>query len=185
MSIYGEIFPSDGRHEHVQTQWSGGWTSGASGFGYAAEFLTERARSFGATIDQAGLAVFFLQRHRVEMVLKDLLIFLKVEFKASHSLQYLWGLCEQGFGESELLSWPDFEAEQGEFVGALIFVDDGAVTFRFPADREGREVTRPQFIDLAALNRHTAAFESGAHGCIDYVSELRAEEAATLAAYAE
>lgn len=181
MGVYEEIFPAERRREYAQTEWSGGWTSGASGFGYAAECLTEQARSFGATIDQAGLAVFFLQRHRVEMVLKDLLIFLKVGFKPNHSLQYLWGLCERPFEKSELLDWSELEAEQGEFVGALISVDDGAATFRFPVDQDGREVERPAFVDLAALNRHTAAFEHGVHGCIDHVSELRAEEAAAPA----
>jgi hypothetical protein len=183
MSVYDEIFPAKRRLEYVQTEWSAGWTAGTSGFGYAAEFLTKHARSFGATIDQAGLAVFFLQRHRVELVLKDLLNFFGIKFKSSHSLQYLWGLCEQGFTESELLDWAEFDAENGEFVRALIAVDDGAATFRFPVDRQGQEAKRPDFIDLEALNRHAEVLENGASGCVDYVGELGAEAASAEADY--
>ncbi|HEX6752451.1 MAG TPA: hypothetical protein VF093_02520 [Solirubrobacterales bacterium] len=139
MSIRDEIFPAERRRDYVQTEWAQGWTAGAAGFGYAAEFLTKHARSFGATIDQAGLAVFFLQRHRIELILKDLLGFLDVDFPATHSLRRLWELCNQGFAVSDGLSWAEFEKQNGEFVEALIAVDDGAATFRFPVDRDGEE----------------------------------------------
>jgi hypothetical protein len=174
VSIHDEIFPAERRMEYVQTEWAQGWTASAAGFGYAAEFLTKNARSFGASIDQAGLAVFFLQRHRVELILKDLLGFLDVKFPPTHSLRRLWELCQEAF-ESSDLNWDEFQSENGEFIEALIAVDDGAATFRFPVDREGAEIDRPAFIDLKALNHHTDKLYWEAAGCMDYVSEAKAQ----------
>lgn len=134
----------------------------------------ENAPSLGATVDQAGLAVFFLQRHRVELVLKDLLGFLGVKFPATHSLGRLWRLCQEGFECSDL-DWEEFEAENGEFIDALIAVDDGAATFRFPVNHEGAQIDRPAFIDLKALNRHADKLYWEAAGCMDYVAEARAQ----------
>jgi hypothetical protein len=37
VSVYEEIFPAERHLDYVQTEWSNGWTAGASGFGYAAE----------------------------------------------------------------------------------------------------------------------------------------------------
>lgn len=160
--------------EYVQTEWSQGWTAGAAGFGFAAEFLTKNARSFGATIDQAGLAVLFLQRHRVELILKNLLGFLDVKFPPTHSLRRLWQLCQEGFEESDL-SWDEFQKDNGEFIDALSAVDDGAATFRFPVDRDGGQIVRPSFVDLQALNRHADKLYWEAAGCMDYLAEAEAE----------
>ncbi len=160
--------------EYVQTEWAQGWTASAAGFGYAAQFLTKHAPSFGATIDQAGLAVFFLQRHRVELILKDLLGFLEVKFPPTHSLRRLWGLCQEGF-ESSDMRWDEFQSENGEFVEALIAVDDGAATFRFPVDRERAEIVRPAFIDLKALNHHADKLYWDAAGYMDFLWEARAQ----------
>jgi hypothetical protein len=174
VSVREEIFPAERRLEYVQTEWAEGWTAGAAGFGYAAEFLTKNAPSFGATIDQAGLAVFFLQRHRVELILKDLLGFLAVEFPPTHSLRRLWELCQEGFKSSDL-DWDEFQSENGEFVEALIAVDDGAATFRFPVDRDGAQIDRPAFIDLKALNRHADKLYWEVAGCMDYLWEAKAQ----------
>lgn len=160
--------------EYVQTEWAQGWTAGAAGFGFAADFLTKNAHSLGATVDQAGLAVFFLQRHRVELILKDLLGFLGVKFPTTHSLGRLWRLCQDSF-ESSDLDWEDFEAENGEFIDALIAVDDGAATFRFPVDHEGVEIDRPAFINLKALSHHADKLYWQAAGCMDYVAEAEAQ----------
>jgi hypothetical protein len=183
MSVSEEIFPGERRLDYVQTEWAKDWTAAAAGFGYAAEFLTKNAQSFGATIDQAGLAVFFLQRHRIELVLKDLLGVLEVEFPPTHSLRRLWHLCEQGVTGADGLSWTELQQENGEFVEALVAVDDSAATFRFPVDRDGEEIQRPAYIDLAALNRHTDKLYWDVVGCITYVTESAAELAAAEAEY--
>jgi len=160
--------------EYVQTEWAQGWTASAAGFGFAADFLTKNARSLGATVDQAGLAVFFLQRHRVELILKDLLGFLGVRFPATHSLGRLWRFCQDGF-ESSRLDWDEFKRENGEFIDALIAVDDGAATFRFPVNHEGVQIDRPAFIDLKALNRHADKLYWEVAGCMDYLAEANAQ----------
>jgi hypothetical protein len=183
VGVRDEIFPTERRRDYVQTEWADGWTASAAGFGYAAEFLTKHAPSFGATIDQAGLAVFFLQRHRVELILKDLLGFLGVDFSTKHSLRRLWELCRQGFAESNGLNWNEFEKENGEFIEALIAVDDGAATFRFPVDRGGEVIKRPAFIDLQALNRHADKLYWKAAGCMDFMTEAEAEMKAAEADY--
>lgn len=177
MSVRDEIFPNERRLDFVQTEWAEGWTAGAAGFGYAAAFLTKHADSFGATIDQTGLAVVFLQRHRVELVLKDLLGVLEVEFPATHSLRALWRLCEQGFASADGLNWEEFEQENSEFVQALIAIDDGAAAFRFPVDRDGEAMERPSFIDLKALNRHADKLYWEAVGCMTFLTEMAAAEA--------
>jgi hypothetical protein len=184
VSVRDEIFPAERRLDYVQTEWAEGWTASAAGFGYAAEFLTKHARAFGATIDQAGLVVFFLQRHRVELVLKNLLGFLEVDFKPSHSLQYLWELCRQGFAVHHGLDWATFERENGEFVKTLIKADNGATNFRFPVDRDGEEVERPRFIDLDALNRYADKLLWEANGCMDFIGMGKQAEAEMEAEYA-
>jgi hypothetical protein len=184
VTVRDEIFPAERRLDYVQTEWAEGWTASAAGFGYAAEFLTKHAAAFGATIDQAGLAVFFLQRHRVELVLKNLLRFLEVDFKPSHSLRYLWNKCEPGFSAHSGLDWAEFEEANGDFVQTLIEADDGATTFRFPVDRDGQEVDRPRFIDLEALNRHADTLISDADGCMDFVWAGKQAEAEMESDYA-
>jgi hypothetical protein len=180
MGVYEEIFPSERRREYAQTEWAVGWAAAAAGFGFAAEQLTKNATSLGATVDQAGLAIFFLQRHRVELILKDLLVALEVEFPPTHSLSRLWELCQTGFEKNGALSWQKFEPDHAEFIEALSKVDDGAANFRFPVDRSGKEVSRPEFIDLAALNRHADELYWSIYGCINGLGEL-----ATLEAEAE
>lgn len=67
MGVYDELFPSHQSPAFVQTLWSEGAHGIAGGFEYAARHLTEHRNEFGATIDQVGLAVFFLQRRRVKV----------------------------------------------------------------------------------------------------------------------
>lgn len=103
MGIFEEIFPAERRMELAQTEWAEGWAAAAAGFGFAAEYLMKNASSLGATVDQAGLAIFFLQRHRVELILKNLLSMVEVPFPPTHSLQKLWQLCQSGLEAYELL----------------------------------------------------------------------------------
>lgn len=70
MSASDEIFPSEGREAYVQTRWAKGWGYNVIGFGYAARMLTEQRVKMHANVDLIGLAVFYLQRHRVELVIK-------------------------------------------------------------------------------------------------------------------
>lgn len=68
MGVREDIFPTEQRVGYVQTEWASGWAYGVIGFGEAARMLTEQRAKMHANIDQIGLAVFYLQRHRVELV---------------------------------------------------------------------------------------------------------------------
>ena len=59
LPLFDDLFPSRRHQGLVQTEWASGWHAGGSGFGAAAEYLTEDRSKFGAEIDQVGLAVFF------------------------------------------------------------------------------------------------------------------------------
>jgi hypothetical protein len=168
MGIFEEIFPTERRMELAQTEWAEGWAAAAAGFGFAAEYLTKNARSLGATVDQAGLAIFFLQRHRVELILKNLLFMLEVPFPPTHSLRKLWQLCRSGLEADELLDWQEI-AGHGALIEALSQVDDLAATFRFPVDARGQEMRRPKFIDLDALDRRVKDLYWDVYACTEAI----------------
>jgi hypothetical protein len=176
MGVYEEIFPTERRMEYPQTEWAAGWAAAAAGFGFAAGFLTKNARSLGATVDQAGLAIFFLQRHRVELILKNLLDMLGVAFPATHSLETLWDLCESGLEADGMLDWQEI-APHGELIAAFSRVDDLAATFRFPVDRKGEEMRRPKFIDLEALDARVEELYWDVYACTEALAARAAHEA--------
>ncbi len=153
MSLADEIFPAERHPDLVQTEWSKGWGYQSIGFGEAARFLTEHAASFQGSLDSVGLAVFYLQRHRVELALKELLVAHRVELKkvtSPHSLLALWQTCEQTLG-SDVDGWSYLESEGEELVMLLHQHDPGSDTYRYPVDRDGVEHVRAPYIDLAAL----------------------------------
>lgn len=99
MGVGDEIFPREQKAAYVQTQWSKGWGYGVIGFGYAARMLTEQREKMHANVDQIALAVFYLQRHRVELVIKQALVDLgsaPVDVaKLGHNLETLWRSLEE------------------------------------------------------------------------------------------
>ena len=171
MRLFDELFPSD-RHEGlVQTEWASGWLAGGSGFGAAAEHLTEHRGKFGAEIDQVGLAVFFLQRHRVEMTLKGVLDGVGAQVPKTHDLDHLWECLRKALAPRDASAWADFDARHAEFIQALQAVDASSFTFRYPVDKKGVEVTRPAYIDLTVLNKRSNDFYYEGWGWIDYLNE--------------
>src|SRR4051794_32413225 len=99
MSVHDDIFPTHRREDFVQTEWAKGWAYAVIGFGYAARMLTEARAQMHANVDQIGLAVFYLQRHRIELVLKQALVDLgestATVARLPHRLDVLW----RKFGE--------------------------------------------------------------------------------------
>jgi hypothetical protein len=143
--------------------------SGAAGFGYAATFLTEHREAFGATIDQAGLAVFFLQRHRAELTLKALLDSVGADVTGEHRLRLLWDECKAALEPRDPPAWRGFDRDHHELVQLLDSVDERSMTFRYPVDRAGNRFQRPAFIDLDALNDHVDKLFSAASGYVDFL----------------
>ena len=173
MVIREEIFPSERREAYVQTEWSKGWGYAGIGYREAARLLTKEKLTFGPSIDQAGLAIFFLQRHRVELSLKELLVARGVDIrgiKSQHSLVALWYACKERVG-AETFEWQQIDSGS-ELIAVLDDADPGSYTFRFPVDKHGNEIERPQFIDLDALAKHVDRFVSLIDGYLAYIEEI-------------
>jgi len=179
MSLADEIFPDHRHPDFVQTEWASGWGYGTMGFAEAARFLTENRAQFHATIDQVGLVVFFLQRHRVELALKELLVAHGgdlIQIKSPHSLLALWKACEQAVGAGSD-SWTYLDSAGIELVSLLHERDPGSDAYRYPVDRAGNAHKRPKFINLAALEEHVDGLTSAIGGYMAYSEEARQWEA--------
>ncbi len=181
MDIREEIFPSQKREAYVQTEWAAGWMSTASGFGEAARRLTDQRRQIGAEIDQIGVAIFYLQRHRVELLIKGALDELgcapEEVFRLGHDLRRLWlrlGAEIEGFSAQ---LWRELDHEATQFVEVLQEADTNAAQYRYPVGKTGGASRRAEFVDLHELQRHAEAFDSIIEGCIDWIDEARAAEA--------
>jgi hypothetical protein len=177
MGARDEIFPTRGHPAYVQTEWAKGWAYNVIGFGAAARLLTEQRASMHASVDQIGLAVFFLQRHRVELVIKQAIVDLGREpvevAKLGHNLDRLWrelGAVVRSVGANH---WRALMDDHGEFVAVMHGADEGSFSYRYPIDKAGAESKRADFISLEALERYAEGFEHGIHGYTDWVAEGR------------
>jgi hypothetical protein len=173
VTLADEIFPGERQERLVQTEWADGWTYALIGFEEAAQFLTENRRRFGAAIDQVGLVIFFLQRHRVELALKQLIVERGVDLKdvkVPHSLPALWQACSNALGASTN-EWQYLDSAGSELIALLHERDPNSHTFRYPVDRDGNDHARPPFIDLEALERHVDDLVWAIHGCIEHLAE--------------
>jgi hypothetical protein len=174
MSIREEIFPSERREAYVQTEWSKGWGYAGIGYRKAARLLTKERGTFGAGVDQVGLAIFFLQRHRVELSLKELLDArgeAKRAIKLRHSLIRLWEACRELVG-ADTVEWQHMNLGS-ELIAVLDDTDPGSYSFRYPVNRHGNEIERPQFIDLDALEMHVNNFVSSIDEYLYYMEQVQ------------
>jgi HEPN domain-containing protein len=170
MTLADEIFPQERNPGFVQTEWAEGWTYASIGFAEAARFLTENRAAFGASIDQAGLAVFFLQRHRMELAMKELLAARGATMPTYHELTRLWKDCSDAAGASSN-EWRELAAIGDELVALIDKHDRSSHAFRYPVDTKGKPHKRPAQINLEALEAHVDNFVWGLHGYQDYVAE--------------
>lgn len=175
MGVRDEIFPSDRQLGYVQTEWARGWGYAITGFGKAARMLTERRAEMHASVDQIGLAIFYLQRHRVELVIKEALLDLgeapEQVTKRGHNLARLWarlGTIVRAKGDDH---WASLDGDYGEFVQVMHDADRGSFSYRYPIDTAGRESERAPFLDLDALEQHAERFERHVSGYVGWVSE--------------
>jgi hypothetical protein len=168
-----DLFPSRKNPDYVQTEWCESWLDLATGFGYAAEELTRRRADFGATIDQAGIAIFFLQRHRIELLLKAWLDDMGAPERGTHRLDVLYEAVRRVVEPKYPDDWKHFEAEHGAFIRLVASEDEGSFVFRYPEDKKGTKFERPDYIDLDFLHERVEALEASVSGFIDYEWELR------------
>jgi hypothetical protein len=164
MPLYDRLFPQRRSVRYVQTEWSSGWGDTAATFGYAAEHLTEQAEEFGATWDQTGIAVFFLQRHRVELILKSLLDAADASVPTHHRLRELWDACRRPLEPQDAREWKSFADAHRELIDALDKVNPDSMAFRYPVDKHGAGMKRPRFVDLGVLNEAVTELEAHAEG---------------------
>lgn len=179
MGVRDEIFPNERKLAYVQTTWAKGWEYGVMGFGYAARMLTEQREVMHANVDQIGLAIVYVQRHRVELVIKQALVDLgegPVDVaKVGHNLQKLWRRLGTVVSSIDAEHWRYLSNEYGEFLSAMHEADEGSFSYRYPIDKTGEASKRADFIDLEALERHANSFEHGVQGYTYWVSETEPE----------
>lgn len=180
MSVRDEIFPTERNPAYVQTEWAKGWGYGVIGFAYAARMLTEQRREMHANVDQIGLVVFYLQRHRVELVIKQALVDLGEEpakvAQLGHNLDQLWRRLGTIVRSNGADHWWSLAEDHGEFLSTMHEADEGSFSYRYPIDKAGEESTRADFISLEALERHAETFENGVQAYMDWISEMRSYE---------
>lgn len=177
MSVRDEIFPADRDGAYVQTEWASGWAFAVTGFGYAARMLTEQRQAMHANVDQIGLAVFYLQRHRVELIIKQALVDLGEDpagvASHRHSLKRSWETLGSVIRSKGADDWEELSDAHGEFVEIMHDEDEGSFSYRYPTDKDGNESKRAAFISLEALERHADNFESGVQGYTDWLDEAQ------------
>ncbi len=136
------------------------WESQLVGLGRLTAFLTPRLLTQSHAVDDIGLYVVFLQRHRVEVGLKLVLERTRVTPPAIHSISRLFERCAAssrsvGYGQA----WDAFASDQGEYVELLNEVDSNAATFRYPVNTSAHPWPRRERVDLEHLEQAGSAFE--------------------------
>jgi hypothetical protein len=137
----------------------GSWESQFLGLGRLTAFLTPRLLEEAFAVDDMGVNVVFLQRHRVEVGLKLILERMDATPVGDHSIDSLWSRCDQACQQAGFSSqWDIFARAQKEFAHTLNRVDPGAATFRYPVNRKNQAWKRGQ-VDLIELEKAGAAFQ--------------------------
>jgi hypothetical protein len=160
-SLADLIFPSGGPRDGyiLRLELVGSWESQFLGLGRLTAFLTPRLLAEAHAVDDMGVNVVFLQRHRIEVGLKLILERAQADPVGDHRLDVLWKRCDQACAAAGFSSqWHTFVRAQKDFVDLLNRVDPGAATFRYPVDTDNQPWKRGQ-VDLAELEQAGAAFQ--------------------------
>jgi hypothetical protein len=160
-SLADTIFP-DGEPRDgyiLRLELVGTWESQFLGLGRLVAFATPRLLAEAVAVDDMGVNLVFLQRHRVEVGLKLILERAGADLVVDHKINSLWkrcaGACDAAGASS---AWDTFERSQKEFAGLLDEVDPNAATFRYPVDAKNQPWKRG-LVDLVALEEAGAGFE--------------------------
>jgi hypothetical protein len=156
----------------------GSWESQFLGLGRLVAFLTPRLLAEAHAVDDMGVNVVFLQRHRVEVGLKLILERAGVSPVGSHNIDSLWKRCAEACAAAGVPScWDTFDHAQREFAQLLDRVDPDAATFRYPVDKDNQSWERGN-VDLVALEKAGVSFE---RDLLTLVRELAAAESLPIA----
>lgn len=174
-SLEDLIFPAgDPRDGYIlRLDLVGSWESQFLGLGRLTGFVTPRLLAEAHAVDDMGVSVVFLQRHRVEVGLKLILERAGETSVGDHEVPALWSRCDQGCAAAGFASqWQTFTDAQQEYADLLGTVDPKAATFRYPVDMNNQPWRRGQ-VDLAELERAGAGFQEDA---MTLVRQLAAKE---------
>jgi hypothetical protein len=179
-SLSDSIFPGgEPRDGHIlRLELVASWESQFLGLGRLTRFIIPRLLGEAAAVDDMGVNIVFLQRHRVEVGLKLILERAGGELIDKHNIDVLWDRCAQACSDAGFSAlWDDFDLAQKEFGATLNLVDPGASTFRYPVDRRNQPWRRGP-VDLARLEEAGAAFE---RDLLALIRELAAAEPLPIA----
>lgn len=178
--------PPPARDGHiVRTQFVGSWEAQFRGTGRLTAFITDHLLRFSAALDDAGLSLVYMQRHRLELGLKLLLERSGAAgdaIAAGHDLAKLQAVCETVIGSgTHAERWKQFRAEHDPLIQLISEVDRQSIVFRYPVGRDQRPLTRPPLIDLEELERATSSFHASVDSLVDHFAreeglEIDAEE---------
>jgi hypothetical protein len=160
-SLTDLIFPGgDPRDGYIlRLDLVGSWESQFLGLGRLTAFLTPRLLDEAHAVDDMGINVVFLQRHRVEIGLKLILERARATPVGDHRIDLLWNRCAQACMAAGFSSqWQALISAQKDFAFLLNRVDPDAATFRYPVDRRNQPWERGK-VDLAELERTGAEFQ--------------------------
>lgn len=137
----------------------GTWESQLVGLGRLTAFLTPRLLTQSHAVDDMGLYLVFLQRHRVEVALKLILERAKAPIPGNHLVMRLFSQCEDACRAVGMdKAWGSFAGAQQPFVELFDEVDPSAATFRYPVDKKAQPWARRENVDLEALEAAGRAF---------------------------
>jgi hypothetical protein len=153
-SLRDRIFPpGPARDGHIiRAGLVSGWESQVIGLGRLTGFVSPRLLSQSHAVDDAALAVVFLQRHRVEVGLKLVLERAGQAIPGTHKLAHLLRSCEQACASIGLGGdWKATVGQHTEYIELMDTVDPDAATYRYPVDRSLTPWSREPLVDLLEL----------------------------------
>lgn len=175
MSLEDLIFPpGPPRDGHIlRLDLVSTWESQLLGVSRATAFLTPRLLSQSHAVDDIGLYVVFLARHRVELGLKLILERSTTTILPTHRIAPLFAACETACSAAGYRSsWDRFASRQSEFVALMDAADEGSATFRYPVDPSMRPWPRKGHVDLVALEDAGSRFGSDVRTLITDLADL-------------
>ena len=166
------LFPVSGDRSAVQTEWTRTCADYELGFEEAAHLLVDLAAEGRLPAqDHVGLALVFLERHRLELMLKGGILDLSRRAPKGHRLLELWARFVELATSNGYIDEKEFDHSRA-LVEALDGLDPEGQVFRYPTDAKGARHAPPEFIDLGVLHAAVNHVWRDAAGALTYLDEL-------------